>query len=45
MKNMKKTIEIIREMKNMGKIVIIVTHDYEFIKMVNENVVEFVNGS
>ena len=45
MKNMKKTIEIIREMKNMGKIVIIVTHDYEFIKMVDENVVEFVNGS
>lgn len=45
MTNMKKTIEIIRDMKNMGKIVIIVTHDYEFIKMVDENVVEFVNGS
>ena len=45
MKNMKKIIEIIREMKNMGKIVIIVTHDYEFIKMVDENVVEFVNGN
>ena len=45
MTNMKKTIEIIRDMKNMGKIVIIVTHDYEFIKMVNENVVEILNGS
>ena len=43
MTNMKKTIEIIKEMKERGKVVIIVTHDYEFIKIANENVVEFID--
>lgn len=43
-KNMKKLVNSIKEMKQEGKTVIIVTHDREFIKMTDENVVKFVNG-
>ncbi|MCI6609736.1 MAG: ABC transporter ATP-binding protein [Ezakiella sp.] len=41
-KNMRNLIKVIKEMKEDGKIIIIITHDYEFIKMTQENVVKFV---
>lgn len=43
LENMKNLVRVIKEMKEDNKIVIIVTHDYEFIKMASENVVRFVN--
>lgn len=41
--NMQRLIEIIKQMKITGKTIIIISHDYEFIKNTNENIVEFVN--
>lgn len=41
--NMQRLIDIIKQMKNAGKTIIIISHDYEFIKNTNENIVEFVN--
>lgn len=35
-------IKVIKEMKEDGKIIIIITHDYEFIKMAQENVIKFI---
>lgn len=32
-------------MKEDGKIIIIITHDYEFIKMAQENVIKFINDT
>lgn len=40
---MNNLIKTIKAMKKDGKIIIIVTHDYEFIKMAKENVVKFVD--
>lgn len=42
-KNMKNLVNIIKGMKEEGKIIIIVTHDREFIKMTDEDVVKFIN--
>ncbi len=42
-RNMEKTVKLIKEMKEEGKIIIIITHDYEFIKMAGEKVVKFIN--
>lgn len=36
-------IKILKKMKEQNKIIIIITHDYEFIKMAGGNVVEFVD--
>ena len=41
--NMQRLIDIIKQMKNAGKTIIIISHDYEFIKNTDENIVEFVN--
>ncbi|MDY3006717.1 ABC transporter ATP-binding protein [Anaerococcus sp. AGMB00486] len=41
--SMEKLVKIIKKMKKDGKTVIIVSHDYEFISMANENILEFVN--
>lgn len=41
-KNMLIMIKLIKEMKLEGKTVLIVTHDYEFIKLSDENIIEFV---
>lgn len=41
--NMQRLIEIIKQMKNAGKTIIIISHDYEFIKNTDENIVEFIN--
>ena len=41
--NMQRLIEIIKQMKHAGKTIIIISHDYEFIKNTDENIVEFVN--
>lgn len=43
LKNMKKLIGFLKEMKKQNKIIIIITHDYEFIKSTDENILEFVN--
>lgn len=40
--NMKKTIEFIKDMEKEGKTVIIISHDYEFIKSCGGNIIEFV---
>lgn len=42
-KNMINLIKILKKMKEQNKIIIIITHDYEFIKMAGGNVVEFVD--
>ena len=42
-KNMINLIKILKKMKEQNKIIIIITHDYEFIKMDGGNVVEFVD--
>ena len=41
--NMQRLIDIIKQMKIAGKTIIIISHDYEFIKNTDENIVEFVN--
>ena len=43
LKNMKKLIGFLKEMKKQNKTIIIITHDYEFIKSADENILEFVN--
>lgn len=43
LKNMKKLISFLKEMKKQNKTIIIITHDYEFIKSADENILEFVN--
>ena len=43
LKNMEKLIGFLKEMKKQNKTIIIITHDYEFIKSADENVLEFVN--
>ena len=43
LKNMKKLISLLKEMKKQSKTIIIITHDYEFIKSADENILEFVN--
>ena len=40
---MKKLINFLKEMKKQNKTIIIITHDYEFIKSADENILEFVN--
>ena len=40
--NMKKTIEFIKDMEKEGKTIIIISHDYEFIKSCGGNIIEFV---
>ena len=40
--NMKRLIGILKEMKEAGKTIIVISHDYEFIKNSKENIVEFV---
>ena len=40
--NMKRLIDILKEMKEAGKTIIVISHDYEFIKNSKENIVEFV---
>ncbi len=40
--NMKRLIGILKEMKDEGKTIIVISHDYEFIKNSKENIVEFV---
>lgn len=40
--NMKRLIDILKEMKDEGKTIIVISHDYEFIKNSKENIVEFV---
>ncbi|MDU5184839.1 ATP-binding cassette domain-containing protein [Peptoniphilus sp.] len=42
-KNMTKLISFLKEMKKQNKTIIIITHDYEFIKSADENILEFVN--
>lgn len=42
LKNMGKLVKWLKELKEEGKVILIVTHDYEFIKMAKENVVKFV---
>ncbi len=42
-KSMINLIKILKKMKEQNKIIIIITHDYEFIKMAGGNVVEFVD--
>ncbi|MFR6152072.1 MAG: ATP-binding cassette domain-containing protein [Peptoniphilus sp.] len=43
LKNMTKLISFLKEMKKQNKTIIIITHDYEFIKSADENILEFVN--
>lgn len=39
---MKRLIGILKGMKDEGKTIIVISHDYEFIKNSKENIVEFV---
>ena len=42
-KKMINLIKILKKIKEQNKIIIIITHDYEFLKMAGGNVVEFVD--